>query len=72
MSDPPSEARPSDSLTFVARVIILVAILSVWSAITIGIAFGIAEVTVSYQYLSAVLFLFLGHLWGFRPTSLFS
>lgn len=55
-----------------ARIILLVAVLIVWGAITIGIAFNTAEVTRSYQYLTVVLFLFLSHLWGLRVASVFS
>lgn len=72
MSDSQSEYPPSESVIFIARILLLAVTLVVWGTITVGIAFGMAELTTSYQYLTAILFLFLAHLWRLRTAPWFS
>lgn len=72
MSDASSKSSESTGAEFIARVLLLLVVLTVWGAITIGIAFDVAEGTTSYQYLTVVIFLFLSQLWGLRTISLFS
>lgn len=70
MSDISSENPPSPSAIFIARVLLLVVVLIVWGAITVGIAFDVAEVTTSYRYLTAILVLFVVDLWRVRTAPL--
>lgn len=65
MTDPPADVaddpRPPRTLV---QVITLLALLSVWGVITIGIAFGVAEVTAIYQYLTAFILVLASRYWG--------
>lgn len=70
MSDVSSKNPPSPSAILIARVLLLVVVLIVWGAITVGIAFDVAEVTTSYRYLTAILVLFVVDLWRVRTAPL--
>lgn len=70
MSNVSSKNPPSPSAIFIARVLLLVVVLIVWGAITVGIAFDVAEVTTSYRYLTAILVLFVVDLWRVRTAPL--
>lgn len=70
MSNVSSKNPPSPSAILIARVLLLVVVLIVWGAITVGIAFDVAEVTTSYRYLTAILVLFVVDLWRVRTAPL--
>lgn len=70
MSDVSSKNPPSPSAILIARVLLLAVVLIVWGAITVGIAFDVAEVTTSYRYLTAILVLFVVDLWRVRTAPL--
>lgn len=59
--DEPGRSRPPRTLV---QLITLLAMLGVWSAITVGIAFDVAEVTPMYQYLTMFILLLASRYWG--------
>lgn len=43
---------------------VAVALIITWCIITIGVSFGAAEVTTEYTIITAIVWMFIGRLWG--------
>lgn len=43
---------------------VAIALIITWSIITVGVSFGYAEVTSEYTIITAIIWMFIGRLWG--------
>lgn len=72
MTPPPAdETSTTEPPRSIVQLATLLAMLSVWAVITVGIAFDVADVTTMYQYLTVFIAVLASRYWDI-PAQLLS